>query len=62
MLRTHLHAISYVFQILKKHGWKGPVSAEIEYEGPHAPKGPPEVIDKDVKRSFDFITRLVERY
>jgi len=56
---VHFHKI---FRILKKHNWKGPVSAEIEYEGPHAPKRPPTAIDKDVQRSYDYATRLVQRY
>jgi sugar phosphate isomerase/epimerase len=56
---VHFHQI---FRILKKHDWKGPVSAEIEYEGPDAPKRPPDRIDIDVKRSYDYTTRLLERY
>jgi len=56
---VHFHQI---FRILKKHDWKGPVSAEIEYEGPGAPKRPPDRIDIDVKRSYDYATRLLERY
>jgi hypothetical protein len=39
-----------------------PVSAEIEYEGPQAPKGRLAIIDRDVQKSYDYVTRLLERY
>ena len=56
---VHFHEI---FRILSKHNWKGPMSVEIEHEGLDAPKKHPKMIDKDVRRSYDFITRLIEKY
>ncbi len=56
---VHFHEI---FRILAKHKWKGPMSVELEYEGPGKPLKRPSEIDDDAKRSRNFIARLIERY
>jgi sugar phosphate isomerase/epimerase len=43
---------------LRRMGYDGPCSLEIEFCGPGSEDPPPEVIDRGVQQSYQFMTRL----